>query len=119
MNVNTMLRGLFISFISLGLLTFFVSLLLLLTSMQENSLSVLIYFIHGIALLIGGFTTGRRIEEKGWYYGGLLGLVYCIIIVLIGLLGFQSSLNLTTILMFILTFSAGALGGMIGVNTRQ
>lgn len=119
MNVNVMLRGLLTSFISLGLITFIVSLLLLMTSMQEQSLAVLIYFIHGIALLIGGFVTGRRIDEKGWYYGGLLGIVYCVIIVLIGLLGFQSSLNLTTLMMFVLTFSAGALGGILGVNTRQ
>lgn len=119
MNINVMLRGLLTSFISLGLITFIVSLLLLMTSMQEHSLAVLIYFIHGIALLIGGFVTGRRIDEKGWYYGGLLGIVYCVIVVLIGLLGFQSSLNLTTLLMFVLTFSAGALGGILGVNTRQ
>lgn len=116
---NSIFKGLVYSFVSLGILTFVVSLLLLLTNMKEQSMSTLIYFVHGISLLIGGFITGKRIEKKGWYYGGILGIVYCVIIVLIGMLGFQSSLDLVTLILLILTFSAGALGGIIGVNTRQ
>lgn len=119
MNMKVMFRGLLVSFISLGVLTFAISLLLLLTNMKEQSLFALMYFMHGAALLIGGFMTGKRIERKGWYYGGLLGIIYCVIIVLIGVLGFQSSLNLVTLLLLVLTFSAGALGGILGVNTQR
>jgi putative membrane protein (TIGR04086 family) len=116
---NSVFTGLLYSFISMGIITIMVSLFLLLTSMKEESLSVLIYFIHGISLMIGGFVTGKRIEKKGWYYGGLTGVIYSLIILLVGFLGFDASMNLITLSIFILSFSSGALGGIIGVNSKK
>jgi putative membrane protein (TIGR04086 family) len=108
--------GLLYSFISMIVLTIIVSFFLLLTDLKENSLTVYIFFIHGISLLIGGYVTGKRIGKKGWYYGGIMGVIYSIIILLIGFLGFDSSTHLTSLLLIMLSFTTGALGGIIGVN---
>lgn len=110
--------GVLYAFVSMGIITVIVSLLLLFTSMKEQSLSFYIYIIHGIALIIGGIITGKRIERKGWYYGGMMGLIYSIVIMLIGFLGFDASFNLATVSLIVLSFSSGALGGMIGVNMK-
>lgn len=118
-NFRHLMRGLLYSFVSLGILIIVVSLILWLSNMTLQTLSTLMYFLHGACLLVGGFVAGKRILNKGWYYGGMLGMMYCIIIVLIGILGFHSSLNVTTLLLFVLSFSSGALGGMIGVNTQN
>lgn len=116
---NSVFAGLLYSFISMGVITILVSIFLLVTSMEEKSLSVLIYFIHAISLMIGGYITGKRIEQKGWYYGGVMGIIYSLIVLLVGFLGFDASLNLVTLSIFILSFSSGALGGIIGVNSQK
>lgn len=116
---NSIFTGLLYSFISMGVITIIVSILLLVTSMKEDFLSVLIYFIHGISLMIGGYVTGKRIEQKGWYYGGITGIIYSLIVLLVGFLGFDSSMNLVTLAIIVLSFSSGALGGIIGVNSKK
>lgn len=118
-NFQHMIKGLLYAFISLTVLIITVSLILWMTNMNMRTLTVLIYFLHGICLLIGGFVAGKRIQNKGWYYGGMLGIIYGIIIILIGILGFQSTLNMATLSLFVLSFSSGALGGMIGVNVQR
>lgn len=116
---QSIMTGLLYSLISMGLLTILVSLFLLLTNLKEGSLSTHIYAIHGLSLVVGGFITGKRMNKKGWYYGGILGVVYSIVICLVGFLGFNTAFTLTTLLMMVLSFTVGALGGIVGVNAKK
>lgn len=95
------------------------SLLLFLSGMKESSLNSWIYMIHMTSLLIGGYVTGRRKGQRGWYYGALLGIVYALIIGLIGYLGFDTALTWKSLITLLLCIFSASLGGIIGVNTAK
>jgi putative membrane protein (TIGR04086 family) len=95
------------------------SMLLAWTDMKEQSLSSWVYIIHAIASAAGGMASGKRAVHKGWYHGGLAGLIYSIIVVLAGFLGFDAALDTQTLAMLMLSFACGALGGMVGVNRKK
>ncbi|MFD0694076.1 TIGR04086 family membrane protein [Paenibacillus sp. GCM10027628] len=111
--------GLVYSLIMMTIGTVVTSLFLLLTSTQESSLHTLTTIIHAVSLFIGGWVAGKRAGSRGWYYGGMLGLVYFILIFLVGFLAFDAGLNLQSLQLLAILFISGALGGMLGVNTRK
>ncbi|NGQ94265.1 TIGR04086 family membrane protein [Brevibacillus sp. SYP-B805] len=93
------------------------ALLLAFTSLRESTLPYFTYTINVISLLVGGFITGRRCGAKGWYYGGLTGGAYFLLVLLVGFLGFDVSMKLTTLFYLIGAFVIAAAGGVIGVNS--
>ncbi|WP_159881186.1 TIGR04086 family membrane protein [Paenibacillus puerhi] len=99
--------------------TLLASLLMLGTGLSENSWLSVTLLIHGLALLVGGFVTGKRCESRGWYHGGLLGVAYTFIVWLIGFLAYDSSFTRELWMIAGLTLAAGAFGGMIGVNVKR
>lgn len=111
--------GLLYSFITLIILVLIISLVLAGTSLKEQSLPLLVYFIHGISLLVGGFVTGKRKSAKGWYHGGILGIVYWVVVLIIGFLGLDAAFSMGTLLTALICFLAGAIGGIAGVNMKK
>ncbi|WP_240343724.1 TIGR04086 family membrane protein [Paenibacillus sp. SYP-B3998] len=116
---SPLFSGLVYSLIMMSIGTLVTSLFLLLTSTQESSLHALTTIIHAASLFIGGWVAGKRAGNRGWYYGGMLGLIYFILIFLVGFLAFDAGLNWRSLQLVIILFVSGALGGMLGVNTRK
>lgn len=111
--------GLIYAFIiTLGFVLIY-SFLLYFTSLSDSHLSRLTYIITAISLSSGGFVSGRRAGQKGWYYGGLTGITYGLILAIIAFLAFDASFNLNGLALLVLTFLFGALGGIFGVNTSK
>lgn len=94
----------------------FTSLLLQFTSISESSMPYFTYSVNGISLLIGGLLAGKKGGHKGWYYGGLTGIAYFIIIAIIGFLAFDVSPGLQALYYLVFAFFLGAFGGIFGVN---
>lgn len=116
---SPLISGMIYAFLIMGGAALLISFLLLLSGMKEQSLSLYSFVIHGIALFIGGFMSGKRASNKGWYHGGLLGLVYSLIVIFVAFLGFDSALSFHTLLFVALAFAVGAFGGAIGVNISK
>jgi putative membrane protein (TIGR04086 family) len=116
---SPILSGLIYSLIMMAIGTIITSLLLMFTNTQESSLTTLTYIIHGTSLFVGGWVGGKRAGSRGWYYGGMLGIMYSLLIIIVGFLAFDAGLNLQTLQLIAITFSAGALGGILGVNSRK
>ncbi|MGD8188859.1 TIGR04086 family membrane protein [Brevibacillus ginsengisoli] len=95
------------------------ALLLSFTNLRENSLSYFTIVINCIGLLVGGWVTGRRCGSKGWYYGGLTGLSYFLLVLLIGFLGFDTPLKMATLFYLVAAFVISAMGGVVGVNMSR
>lgn len=114
-----MLAGITYALIWLAIGALILSLLLQFTSMKESSLTSMAYIIHGASSLFGGFAAGKRSENKGWSRGGLLGILYGLIVILISFLASDISLSLHSFLLLLTVVVAGAFGGMIGVNLRK
>ncbi|TCS96460.1 TIGR04086 family membrane protein [Hazenella coriacea] len=103
------------SLILLG--SFMIALLIRYTSMGMDALPIIAYMINALALLIGGFVSGRRSKQRGWYYGGLQGIIYALLVMLIGFLAFDTAMVINPILFAISSFGISAIGGILGVNT--
>lgn len=117
---SPMVSGLIYAFCSLLIITLIASLLLKLTNVAEQSVFVSVFIIHGIALTLGGFVSGKRAGEKGWYHGGMMGMIYFIIVMLIGFLGFDSVLmSINSLIFVVLSFIAASIGGILGVNMTK
>ncbi len=116
---SPLLSGLIYSFIVMGITTLATSLLLTLTSQDEQVLSIYAFIIHALSLCVGGWMAGKRSGEKGWYYGGICGTIYGIIVVLVGFLGFDQSIDLQSLFLLLGSFVISAIGGMVGVNTSK
>ena len=114
-----LLYGLFASILWLGAGALLLSLLLRYNGLKETTLPTLALLVHGISALAGGFTAGRRAGQKGWYSGLLLGVVYALIVLVIGFLAADAPLSLESLYMLAAAAGAGTIGGMFGVGTRR
>jgi putative membrane protein (TIGR04086 family) len=95
------------------------SLFLQFSSFSEASMPVATYVVNGLSLFIGGLLAGRRGGQKGWYFGGLTGLSYFILLVLIGFLAFDVVPKINSLIYLAFSFLVGAFGGIFGVNTAN
>ncbi len=116
---NPILSGLYYSFFWMMLGALLLSLLLWSSGMQEQSLSRLIYVVHAVAAIFGGLVAGKRSGKKGWYHGGMTGMLYGLLIMVIGFLALDTSLRMSDLLLLSTVFAAAAIGGMFGVNLRN
>lgn len=87
-------------------------------SVNEDYLPYFTFGINGVALLGGGWISGRRSGKMGWLYGGSVGCLYALIVILIGFLAFDAAMQIHPIVFAAGAFTLGALGGIFGVNTR-
>ncbi|WP_274650019.1 TIGR04086 family membrane protein [Paenibacillus humicola] len=116
---SPMLSGILCAAVWLAIGAAVLSLLLRFGSMDEASLPLYSLIVHGAAALAGGFVSGKRSGQRGWYYGGILGLAYGILILLTGFLAANAGIGVRTLTMLAVAAAAGALGGMFGVNARR
>lgn len=104
-----------IVFTLLSLLIF--SLILSSTSISENTITPVIIILSSISILAGSTISSRKIKQKGFINGLLVGLIYIAFIYLLSSIASGNfSLNLTSFIMIIASLAAGIIGGIIGVN---
>lgn len=116
---SPLLSGLLYAFVFMGIATVVVSLLVMLADQDESALTGYAYGIHAAAILVGSFMSGKRAGFKGWYYGGILGFLYALIVWVVGFLSLDRGIDIRTLLFVAASFLAGAIGGIVGVNARK
>lgn len=116
---SPILAGIVNAFVWLCVGAVLISLLMNMTNVKEEKLTVFAFALHAIACAAGGFSSGKRADSKGWYYGALLGLVYTTIVALVGFLGFDAGVGLETLALLGISLGLGMIGGMVGVNARR
>lgn len=115
--MKKIIKELILSILITLILIFILSLVVSQTSVSEKVIMPATIGIVTFSLLIGGFRSSKAKKEKGIIYGGLLGIIYMIILYLISSFSnFDFSLNLNSIIMIILGILGGAIGGILGVN---
>jgi putative membrane protein (TIGR04086 family) len=116
---SPLFSGIVYAFITMAICSLLFSFVLTLTKQSEDTLPFFVYLIHALSIFIGSYVCGKRTDHKGWYHGGILGLVYAVIIILIGFLSFNNGISLHTIFLIIVAYLLGALGGILGVNHKK
>lgn len=115
--VMAIVKGcLFAIILSIILLTVY-ALLLVNTTISENTMMPVVLTVTGISILMGGTISSRKMKKNGLIYGGIVGLVYVLALYVassISMVGFSLSGN--SFIMLIVGVITGIIGGIIGVN---
>lgn len=89
-------------------------------ALSDNHIVIFAYLVHCVAVLFGAVSSSRAANERGWYYGGLTGLIYALIMVGIGITIYNTfSMDASGLFRVLLMVLIGAFGGIIGVNTGR
>ncbi len=117
LNPKNWLLGLALAFIITFILLIFVALLLRFTSIREAHTSLINSIVMTISIVASSAILGKKLKEKGWLNGAVLGFTYYFIIILLNLI-FNRPLNMGSLLLLRLLIATllGAIGGMIGIN---
>ncbi|MBR6033339.1 MAG: TIGR04086 family membrane protein [Clostridia bacterium] len=119
-NVFCIIKGSAIAIIFTVILLIGFALLLAYTSMPENTITPVIIAICGISVVIGSIVSSKKIKKQGLINGSAVGLIYISVIYLLSsIVEGDFGVNLTSIIMMIVTVTFGALGGIIGVNLKR
>ncbi|RAL26619.1 TIGR04086 family membrane protein [Thermoflavimicrobium daqui] len=113
------IAGQFVIWMLVFTISLIMALLFTYSSLESQFLSQITLVINSITLFIGGYTAGKKAQKKGWYYGGMQGLIYCLILILIAFLGFDMSIQSQALIFLLIAFSISAVGGIIGVNRSR
>lgn len=109
-------KGVLYGFVFMIILTFIMALFSgFLFSIGSERLNILFLIISVIILLFIGFYVARNVENNGWLNGGFAGLIYMIIIILLGTISMPISISNILLLAFI-GMIIGSIGGIIGIN---
>lgn len=103
--------------------TFFINLILTLlyyfNIIGANVNSYLKLIFMAIIMITGGLMIGLKADKKGWLEGIKIGgLVICLMF-LVSYLGFDKSLNIKSIIYYVLLILSSMLGSMIGINKKS
>ena len=111
------LKSLGICFAASFILIMLYALILSFTSMSDSSMSMTIQVIMIISITIASIIGGRKIQKKGWLFGIVLGMVFTLLLVPLGM-GFGQDLNIDKFFAAKLLMGSvvGLIGGVIGVN---
>lgn len=111
----SLLKGLLLSYIITAFILLILSFLMLKLDLSSMVISGGINFVYIISAFSGGFFVGKKVEQRKFLWGLVMGIFYFIVVMLISLL-----MNRVTPLsfgslftVFIISSLSGMLGGMI------
>ena len=111
------LKGVLLALIFSLIMLLVIALALYLTELPEKAGSYMVYAVSIAAILWGSAYAARRIGTRGWLNGGMIGLIYVLIMLGGGLIiGDDMAVSWSLAIKLFLGFVFGAIGGMWGVN---
>lgn len=87
------------------------------TNIDDKHLQTFVFGIILFSVLVGSMVLLKKIKQRGLIFGGIFGLIYCLIIYLSSAIAYTGFFISNTLLIYLLiSFLAGVVGGIIGVN---
>ncbi|MDF2944308.1 MAG: hypothetical protein K0S01_3166 [Herbinix sp.] len=110
-----LLKGLLFSYIITALILLLLSFLMLKLDLSSTVISGGINFAYIVSAFIGGFFVGKKIEQRKFLWGLIMGVFYFVVLMLISLMMNRvSPLPMGSLLtVFIICDLSGMLGGMV------
>ena len=110
-------KGLLLAFIMTLVLILTSSLLLTFTSIKEGRMALLNTIVMIISITTGSVYVAGKVKEKGWINGGILGISYYLILLMLSFVLLKPfTLDVFSITKLFLTAITGIIGGIIGIN---
>ncbi len=118
-NIKNIFKGVGISIIVTLIALLIFSVILTYTNVGENTIAPVVIVVTALSILCGSSISTKNIKKNGMINGGLIGLVYLLILYMISsILNWKFSLNIQSLIMILVGTAFGILGGIIGVNRK-
>ncbi len=96
------------------------AILLTYTNITEKNIPIVVLATVVLSVLVAGYDAAKAVEKKGWLWGMLAGLLYAVIMILIGLSVLRNfGLDGKMFTLLVLSLAGGGLGGIIGINFKK
>lgn len=90
------------------------------SNVQESSIPPTVQTIKIISVAIAGLLASFAANSRGWLKGGIAGLIYILLVLVITSIVSSESVSFSAILNdAFMAFVAGAIGGIIGVTLKS
>lgn len=110
-------KGLLLSYIITTILILLFSFLITYSSLEEGKTALLNTIVMIVSIASGSIYLTSKIREKGWISGGILGIGYYLILLIINLIFFKSlGFDMFSITKLGINAITGIIGGIIGIN---
>ena len=110
-------KGILLALLFSVVLLLVIALLLYLTALPERTAPYLVYAVGIAAVLWGSAYAARNIGVRGWLNGGVVGLLYVLLMLGVGLIVVEDmSIGWGLAVKVFMGFIFGAAGGMWGIN---
>lgn len=118
--IKKIFKGVLISLVVSFVLLAIFAIVLTYTSVSENTIVPVIIVVTGISILVGTILESKKIVKNGIWLGGIIGLIYVLILYIISsLLNADFSINIQSFILILVAIFSGMIGGIIGVNNRK
>lgn len=115
-----MLKTVLVSYGLSIILLFLASLIATFQAFSDQAISITANIVTSIGVFFCGFMSGRHFSSKGLVFGAICGIIYSALLCLAGNLFSQSmSFGSSAITALIIGLICGAVGGIVGINTRR
>lgn len=113
--ITALLAGLLFSYLVTGLSLLILALLLWKLDLEEGKITAGIIIIYMISCFLGGWLTGKRVTNRKFFWGMILGLLYSLILTAVSAITEPGiSAGAVTIgTSFFMCMASGMLGGML------
>lgn len=110
-----LLKSLLFSYILTATLLLVLTFLLYKLGLSEEIVSIAIIFIYVISTFFAGFVTGKKMQNRKFLWGLLMGAVYFLVLLIVSLIGNRASEEFgnTVLTTFALCTGGGMMGGML------
>jgi len=120
LNFKNLLKALCVALIVSVVLIAILSALLVFTPLPESATSAAIIIVIIASNVIAGLSLSKKMRANGLMAGICVGIFYAVALYLIGAIFYNKvDINLGTIIMLLISIVSGAIGGIVGVNTRK
>jgi putative membrane protein (TIGR04086 family) len=114
--LKSILMGLLAIVVLLFTFSLILSIVIHFSSVQEATIEWILLPVTLITLFFGGFIAGMKSGARGWYVGGVTGTAFLFLVWLISFLGFDASLSLSNLYIYLSYLILSIGGGVVGVN---
>ncbi len=115
-----MLKAVSVSYVISLIFLFAAALIATFGAFSETAVRISANIVTALGTLTAGFMSGRHFPGKGIFFGAGTGIIYTLLLAVIGNI-FSGSINLgsTFITALIIGVLCGAVGGITGINTKH
>ena len=116
----SILKGIFAAYVITIPLFMLFALILSNTDFPQRLISPAVIVITIASVFTAGLVSTRGVKSKGWMNGGLIGLIYMLVLYLLSSIVYKSFvIDRYAITMAVIGILTGAIGGITGINAKK